>query len=199
MCLLPSLKSRLLKIFGALLVCSFVSGCAGNILAGLGLETDTPRFWNMYNKVKADADTKAMAGEISWVEASIRVRDADKFLAENKAGYDTSWKFDANDIEYHAYVIAIAERLDRGEITFAAFDALRIAKLNEIQRSTEALQLQRSLVDKDISQSSTGRLMCMRSGEFASQGMGTHCVYDCLSGQVIQTIRSGICPISITR
>lgn len=93
----------------------------------------------------------AKDGKITWVEAATLRREADKTLANNKAGYYTSWKFDSDDEEFHAYCIALAERLDRRAITFAQYDAARIAKFNQIQnRSTsqanqeEMIQLQRN-------------------------------------------------------
>lgn len=93
----------------------------------------------------------AKDGKITWVTAATLRRDADKALANNTAGYYTSWKFDMNDEEFHAYCIAIAERLDKRQITFAQYDSARIAKFNEIRErgslqatQAEMLRIQRN-------------------------------------------------------
>ena len=182
-----------------LLLSIFLAACGTNMLHGLGLDADTPAFWDIYNKTKADADLQAQSGKITWVQASVRVRDFDRFLADNKSGYDTSWKFDIDDAEYHAYVIAIAERLDAGKISFAEFDASRISKLNEIGSRRASINAQQQMINNNQSSSSSSGFTCPKSHE-SPAGMGTHCVYNCATGQVIQTIGAAqICPISIRR
>lgn len=190
---------NVLKKFVLILLSIFLTGCGTNLLHGLGLDVDTPAFWDVYNKTQADADLQAHSGKITWVQASTRVRDFDKFLADNKSGYDTSWKFDIDDAEYHAYVIAISERLDARKISFAEFDALRISKLNEIGSRRESINAQRQIINNNNSSGLLSGFMCSKSHEI-SAGMGTHCVYSCATGQVVQTIGAAqICPISIRR
>ena len=188
-----------LKIGISFVMALTISGCAGNLLHGLGFESDTPSFWAAYDYVKAENDALAAAKKITWAQASTRVRDADKYMAENKSGYDTSWKFDADDEEYHSYVIAISEQLDRKLISFASFDAARIAKRNEIDTRRQSINLQHQAIRNVSQPTQRGGIMCIRNKEI-SAGMGTHCVYDCAGSEVIQTIGPAqICPIQIRR
>ncbi len=191
---------RYLKgIIVLIVIISSISGCVGNPLAGLGLDTDTPKFWAIYNRMKAETDALAAAGDITWVQASAKVRDADKRLAENKSGFDTSWKFDSDDEEYHSYVIAIAERLDQKLISFAEFDASRIAKRNEIDARRQYINQQSRPAPSSSLIQQGAQLRCMLKGK-VSAGMGTHCVYDCVGSEVIQTIGPAqICQIQISR
>lgn len=188
-----------LKFGTSLFIALSLSGCAGNLLQGLGFESDTPKFWAVYNRIKSETDDLAKAGKMTWVEASIRVRDADKRLADNKAGYDTSWKFDSDDEEYHAYVIAIAERLDQKLISFAAFDASRIAKRNEIDARRQSIDLQRKATRSSVQPTSGIGIMCALDREIPAN-TGTHCVYNCVGNEVIQTVGPAqICPIQIRK
>lgn len=191
--------SNLMRFVFSFFLILGVSGCGVNLFHGLGFETDTPKFWETYNKIRAENDALAAAGKTTWVQASKRIRDADKYLAENKSGYDTSWKFDSDDEEYHSYVIAMAERLDLKQISFSVFDAARIAKRNEIDTRRQSINIQqRSLQSPPTTYQRSG-FMCARVREI-SAGMGTHCVYSCATGEVIQTVGpTQICPISITR
>lgn len=126
-----------------------ISGCGINPLSGLGFETDTPKFWAEYNRVSAELDQQAKSGKITWVQAAIKRKEADKFLASTASKYDTSWKFDSSDEEFHGFCIALAERLDMKQISFYQYDSARITKFNEIrerQQSISAQQQQNSLM-----------------------------------------------------
>ncbi len=138
--------------FWTIIFCISLGGCVVNpLMAILDPERDTPAFWDAYNKKTRELDQMAKTGQITWVDAATRRREADRILANNKAGYYTSWKFDLNDEEFHAYCIALAEKLDKKQITFADYDSARIAKFNQIRerdssqaRQAEMLQLQRN-------------------------------------------------------
>lgn len=142
-------KKLSITVFSLLL-----TGCVVNPLLEAMIadpNRDTPAFQNVYDNKSAQLDQMAKAGQITWVEAATRRREADRTLANNKAGYYTSWKFDSSDEEFHAYCIALAEKLDQKQITFAQYDSARIAKFNQIQARNSSqtnqariLQLQQS-------------------------------------------------------
>ena len=101
--------------------------CMLSACAGLGLNLDERRVQNAFDTAKERLEQRARAGEITWVEAATKTRDLDKYFAQ-RTDLDTSWKFDQDDEEYHAYAIALAERLDRKQISYAEFDASRIQR-----------------------------------------------------------------------
>ena len=123
-----------------------ISGCGVNLLSGLGLNSDDPAFRNEYNRASAAFDQMAKEGKITWVQAAIKTKETDIYLARNTAKYDTSWKFDSSDEEYHAYCIAMAEKLDRRQISFAQYDAARISKLNQINERLQSLSAQQQQI-----------------------------------------------------
>lgn len=142
-----------------------LSGCLTTGLLGPDPDRDTPEFRRVYELTKNQTDAQAKTGQISWVQASTKVRDVDKYLANNQKGYFTSWKFDSDDEEYHSYVIAISERLDQKLITFAAFDAARTAKLNQINTRRQTIDLQRQNIES-------------QAEALRKQNRGTKCVID---------------------
>ena len=102
---------------------------------------------NRFDAAKAQIDQKALSGQISWVQAAIQVRELDKKIAAN-SGIERLhlWKFDSDDEEYHAYCIALAERLDKKQITFAQFDAARTQRFNQIQARRQGLSAQQQII-----------------------------------------------------
>jgi hypothetical protein len=165
------------------------------------LGTDNRKVQAMFDAEKSHLERQASSGEITWVQATSRTRDLDKSLA-GRADLDTTWKFDRDDEEYHAYSIAIAERLDGKQITFAEFDSLRIARLNSIRTRAESLSLQRraarqaNLDTLDVGGSGA---TCTKKREWIS-GFNKNCVYSCLGGEAVQTVRStDLCPLTIER
>lgn len=111
-----------------------IAGCAG-----LGLGLDETRVRSAYDKGRAQFDAKAQSGEISWVQAATRTRELDKAFAR-RTDLDSNWKYDRDDEEYHSYCIAIAERLDKKQISFAQYDAARNARLNQISARRQFIQ-----------------------------------------------------------
>lgn len=188
------LKNILLIFFLLLL-----SGCGVNLLNGMGPEADTPALQEIYDKAKQKGDELAKAGSITWVEASQKVRDADKYIADRKADFRTSWKFDYDDQEYHAYVISIAEKVDSGVLSFHEFEALRTAKFNEIRyRRASSIANNQNQSSTNTFQRRTG-FVCTLSRTVPSWS-GSHCVYNCPTGEFIETVGHGkMCQISIRR
>jgi hypothetical protein len=129
---------NLFKITVVTLILSvgFLSGCANGYhpLGGLGLNLHNPVFWNAYNNAISTFEAQAEAGQITWVEAATKIRQADWNLATNAKQFDTSWKFDSNDEEFHQYSIALAERLDKRQMTVAQYKSMKLQKFNEVQQ-----------------------------------------------------------------
>lgn len=174
------------------------------VLAACGvvkLGTDNGKVQATFDAEKARLEIQARSGEITWVQATSQTRDLDKSLA-NRADFDTTWKFDHDDEEYHAYAVALAERLDSRQITFAEFDSLRIAKLNSIRARSESLSLQRRAarrVNLDSLDVGGSGAICTKKREWIS-GFNKNCIYSCLGGEAVQTLRStDLCPLTIER
>lgn len=114
----------MLRLFAIIFIACTLSACAGG------------RLQRTYDAKQMEVDQKAHNGEITWVQAATYMREIDKNLAQ---GRRYSWKYDRDDEEYHAYCIAIAERLDRKQISFAEFNAARLQRFNAIQARRTAL------------------------------------------------------------
>lgn len=169
--------------------------------AVIKLGTDNRRAQAIYDTEKARLEQLAGVGDITWAQAATRTRDLDKSLA-HRTDLDTTWKFDRDDEEYHAYCVALAERLDAKQVSFAEFDSLRIARLNAIRARAESLSLQRRAV-REAGQGSTtsgaSGTTCFKKREWTS-GFNKNCVYSCLGSEAVQTVGStDICPLSIER
>lgn len=96
---------------------------------------------------KQRLEAQAMEGAISWLAAISQERELDKRLAAEPSGsalteavLGRGWKYDADDQEYWAFTLVLAERLDAKVITYAEFDAGRIQKMNEIVRNRRLVQ-----------------------------------------------------------
>lgn len=168
--------------------------------AGLGLGLDNHRAQNAFDTAKAKLEQKAASGEISWVEAAIKTRELDKYFA-GRADLDTTWKYDQDDEEYHAYCIALAERLDRKQITYAEFDASRLQRFNAIQARRQTLDTQQQIANTRMQQPaySRGGVSCFKEREWTS-GFNKNCVYSCLGSEAVQTIgATQLCPLTISR
>lgn len=152
-----------------------ISGCGINPLAGLGLNTDDSSFRNEYNRASAAFDQQAKEGKITWVQAATKTKETDIFLAKNTAKYDTSWKYDSSDEEYHAYCIALAERLDRRQISFAQYDAARIEKLNQINERLQSLGMQQLQINLQRENQRLIRSNSDRTIKCDTYGMTTTC------------------------
>jgi hypothetical protein len=104
---------------------------------------------NRFENTKSQLENQARAGQITWVQAESKIRDLDKEvkirLDATKASH--TWRYDSGDEEYYAYCIALAEKLDKNEITFAQFDAERIRTLNQIQARRRGLENQEELIE----------------------------------------------------
>lgn len=182
-------------LFAIILV---LTGCGIQPLAGLGLNLDTPRFQAIYDRTTAELDQKAKAGQITWVEAATRRKEADRNLAVNASKYDTSWKFDRYDEEFHAYCILMADKLDKRLISFAEFDLARTEKFNQIQERQATSSPAR--ISSTPVLPNTGVLCILQNSSIATWGMGTHCAYSCAGSDYIQTVGAAqICPISIRK
>jgi hypothetical protein len=89
-----------------------------------------------YDAKQTEIDQKALRGEITWVQAAMYMRNLDKNLAQRST---FSWKYDKDDEEYHSYCLALAERLDKKQISFSEYNAARIQRFNAIRARSEAL------------------------------------------------------------
>mgnify|MGYP001766917019 CR=1 FL=1 len=168
--------------------------------AGLGLGIDNRRVQDAFDTGKARLEQRARAGEITWVQAATQTRELDKDFAR-RTDLDTTWKFDQDDEEYHAYCIALAERLDRKKISFAEFDAERLQRFNEIQARRQSLNNQQRIIQSTQSSGSVGGqgVACFKKHEWSS-GFNKNCVYSCLGSEAVRTIRATeLCPLSIVR
>lgn len=96
---------------------------------------------NQVEAAKAQLEQKAQAGEITWVQAETRIRDIEKEVKVklDATGAYHTWRIDSGDEEYYAYCIALAEKLDKHEITFAEFDAARKRAFNQIEARRQGL------------------------------------------------------------
>ncbi len=121
-----------------------LTGCANGFhpLSGLGLNLHNQAFWDAYNKAINQFESQAERGEISWAEAATKIRSADWNLAQNSRQYDTSWKFDTNDEEFHQYSIALAAMVDSRKISIAQYKAMKLQKFNEVQARQQTLSNQ---------------------------------------------------------
>lgn len=175
--------------------------CMLSACAGLGLNLDERRVQNAFDTAKERLEQRARAGEITWVKAATKTRDLDKYFAQ-RTDLDTSWKFDQDDEEYHAYAIALAERLDRKQISYAEFDASRIQRFNAIQARRQSLNNQQRIIQntqRTYSNTSGSGVTCFKQREWSS-GFNKNCVYSCLGSEAVQTIgATELCPLTITR
>lgn len=104
---------------------------------------------NRFEDTKSQLEQKAQAGQITWVQAESRIRDLDKEvkIKLDATGASHTWRYDSGDDEYYAYCIALAEKLDKNEITFAQFDAARKRTLNQINARRQGLENQQELIE----------------------------------------------------
>ena len=174
--------------------------CILTACAGLGLGLDNRRVQNIFDVEKAKIEQKAASGEITWVQAATNTRDLDKYLA-GRTDLDTTWKYDQDDEEYHAYCIALAERLDRKQISYSEFDAARLQRFNAIQYRGQALYTQQQIANTRTQQQSYSGsgFTCFKVREWTS-GFNKNCVYSCLGSETVQTIGSTqLCPLTISK
>jgi len=120
------------------MVACLASGCATLNSISDSLFTDyseeNREAQDMFETQKAAIEQRAAAGYLTWVQAARNVRDVDRSLV----GRGT-WKFDGDDEEYHAFCIALAERLDSKRITFSQYDALRTQRFSQIAARRQQL------------------------------------------------------------
>lgn len=102
-----------------------------------------------FEEASKQLETKAQAGEMTWVQAQTQIRDMDKSvkLKLDATGNSHTWHFDTGDDEYYAHCIALAEKLDKKEFTFSQFDAERKTVLNQVEARRQAMQNQRELIE----------------------------------------------------
>lgn len=168
------LKRTLLFFFNLLL-----SACTG-----LGLNLDNRRIQDEFNASKESLESRARAGEITWVTATTRTRELDKSYA-SRTDLDTNWKFDQDDDEYHSYCIMLAEQLDQRAITFAQFDAARIQRLNAIQIRRLSLSMQQRSSQPENSQSQPNKNKSERCLYNPSNGSYQICHHMTAGGQCV--------------
>lgn len=131
----------MLKTILAALVIPIIAACATSrpystvydppIYSLLGLRLDQKRGEAEFDAEKSRIESYAHSGTIKWVDAAARVRDVDKRFAV-RSDIDMKWKYDYHDEEYHAFSIAAANLVDKGQITFIEYDAARTRKFSEI-------------------------------------------------------------------
>lgn len=168
---------------------------------GLRHGSDNRRVQDAFDTEKARLEQQVRAGEKTWVQAATQTRELDKYFAR-RTDIDTTWKYDQDDEEYHAYCIALAERLDGKQISFAEFDAARLQRFNEIQARRQSLNAQQRIIQNtQQSSGSVGRreFTCFKEREWSS-GFNKNCVYNCMGSEAVQTIgATEMCPFSIVR
>lgn len=137
-------KILISKLFSIFIAVILLGGCANGFhpLSGLGLNLHNQEFWKAYNTAIEKFEGEAEAGKITWVEAATKIRFADWNLAQNAYKFDSSWKFDSNDEEFHQYSIALAERVDKRRISVAQYKAMKLKKFNEVQSRQETISNQ---------------------------------------------------------
>lgn len=173
----------------ALIACLLVSCSGSGQRRSSNSESRIPVTTESYEKIRKSFESQAERGQITWKEAAIRTRDLDKdFYA--RAGFFSSWKYDSDDEEFHAFCIALAERVDRKLMTVSEYDAARIARMNALNARSQMLN-----ASQPIQNSSSG-VVCTLSRQWSS-GMNKNCVYNCLGSEAVKTIGAAeICPIS---
>ena len=131
------------QVIIALLLVTLI-GC-GKHVSRNGMAGITNRFEN----AKSQLEQNAQAGRITWVQAESRIRDLDKEVKTrlDASGASHNWRYDSGDDEYYAYCIALAEKLDKNEITFAQFDAARKRAFNQVEARRQSLENQQELIE----------------------------------------------------
>ena len=138
------------RILIAALLLSVLAGCAELALdLGLGPNRSemSSKVQAVFDKRKDELESKAKAGQITWVQAMQGEKEADRKLASDEFVRSYSnWKFDSDDEEYYAYCIALAERLDNVQITYAQFNAAHTQRFNQIRARTSDMYLKQQAV-----------------------------------------------------
>lgn len=131
------------KILIAFLLITLV-GC-GTYVTRDGMNKLQDRFEDAISQL----EEKAQTGQITWVQAQSRIRDMDKEVKVklDATGAEHTWRYDSGDEEYYAYCVALAEKLDKREITFAQFDAARKRAFNQVNDRRQSLQNQQELIE----------------------------------------------------
>lgn len=205
----------MLRLFCLVILPFLFSGCQTMIKPEVVDEIN-----NRFNIAKEQREQNAKAGKMTWVQAQSEIKDLDKGVKErlDATGAIHTWRYDSGDDEYYAYCIALAEQLDRKQISFAEFDALRIERFNAIETRRQSLNAQQQLLNAQqqlINQNSLNQQNSrigqpananqnsqMQQPSFGGQsgsrcdhkrewisGGNRHCVYSCvLGGEVIQTV-----------
>lgn len=144
-----------------------------------------------FERFRRAFEMQAERGEITWVAAATKTRDLDKNWA-SRVMFSSTWKYDSDDEEYHAFCIAMAERLDSKQITFAQYDAARIERMNAIDARRQILS---SSQRGQISPTSSG-VMCFLDRDWTS-GLNKNCVYKCGVSESVRTVGSTqLCPLN---
>lgn len=143
----------MLRIIVSTLTIPFIVACAASrpnsttydppIYSLLGLALDQKRGEAEYDDEKSKIEAYGHLGAMKWVTAATRVRDLDKRFAA-RSDLDMKWKYDYNDDEYHAFSIAAAALVDKGQITFIEYDAARTRRFSEISARQSALRNSRT-------------------------------------------------------
>lgn len=138
------MKKTIGKIVAVITSALLLNGCANGFhpLAGLGLNLHTQGFWNAYNNAVSQYESQAEIGQITWTEAANKIRLTDLDLAQKAKNYDTTWKFDSNDEEFHQYSIYLAEKVDLKLISVAQYKAMKAQKFNEVQARQQTISNQ---------------------------------------------------------
>lgn len=110
-----------------------ISNTLGNSLF-TDQEQESREAQSAFDSKTRSIEASAAAGYQTWTQAARSIRDADRsFVGQGR------WKFDSDDEEYHAYCIALAERVDNKQMTFTQYDALRTRRLSEITARRQSL------------------------------------------------------------
>ena len=160
-----------------LIVILFLSGCANgwHPLGGLGLNLHTPAFQAVYDEARQNLENQARQGKITWVNAAKEIRRVDYELARNKGQFDTSWKFDSYDEEYHSFCIALAEKLDLKQISVDQYIYYRSQKENQIRERQGNISSSQQIINQQQQIINLQRQNSNKSVTCTTYGITTTC------------------------
>lgn len=132
------------RLFCLLILLFGIAGCQKMVKPEVVNEIN-----NRFKIAIEQREKMAKAGQITWVQSQQEIRDLDKGVKErlDATGASHTWHYDTWDEEYYAFCIALAEKLDQKEITFAEFDAERIERFNAIEARRQELDAQQQLLN----------------------------------------------------
>jgi hypothetical protein len=125
--------------------CALLEGVSSELGLSPSCKEKSAEIQEIFDSKQSESESDALAGRYTWVKREILMREFDKHIASLPEAR-CAWKYDSDDEEFHAYAVALAERLDKREITYAQFNAARTQRYNQIQARRKQLNLQQQAV-----------------------------------------------------